>query len=432
MSLWRQLTRGVRVLVHRSASDRDVDDEVQHFLDETTAALVARGLSPDEARRAARLELGSAAAVRDEVRATGWEHLVGTVAADVRYGARRLRHAPGFALVSALTLALGIGASTAIFSAVNPILFAAAALSAARTADDDLVRGPGWRARAPGVRHLSRAHRAQPRVQRDRRDEALAADASPGRAEPERVDGQRVSADYFRVFGVPPAIGQSFDAADDRPGGPHVVVLSDALWRRRFQSDATIVGRQIMLDDAPYTVVGVMPRGFENVLAPTAEIWSSLQYDPALPPESREWGHHLRMVGRARIRRDAGTRAPRVRGDRAPAAARAAPPVLRLNATWFDRECPAGRCVARRQAGAPGRRRRGGAPARDRLRKRHEPAARARRRNDAREFALRAALGAGRGAPRSSGHHREPARSPRSAARWAWRSPSLASAPWSP
>jgi hypothetical protein len=121
-----------------------------------------------------------------------------------------------------------------------------------------------------------------------------------GRAEPERLDGQSVSASYFRVLGAPPAIGRGFDASDDRPNGSRVAILSDGLWRRRFGGDATIIGRQITLDDASYTVVGVMPSAFENVLSPSAEVWTLLQYDPSLPLQGSEWGHHLRMVGRLR------------------------------------------------------------------------------------------------------------------------------------
>src|SRR5512146_674120 len=122
MSVWRQLTRGLRVLANRDAADQDVADEVEHYLDEATSELVAKGMTPDAARRAARLEVGNASVVREQVRAGGWEHVLGTVAADLRYAGRQMRRRPGFAATAILILGLGIGAVTAIFSAVNPIL----------------------------------------------------------------------------------------------------------------------------------------------------------------------------------------------------------------------------------------------------------------------------------------------------------------------
>jgi predicted permease len=104
------------------------------------------------------------------------------------------------------------------------------------------------------------------------------------------------------VLGVPPSLGRDFRASDDEFHGPKVVVLSDEVWRRRFGGDHTVIGRRITLDDDGYTVIGVMPRAFENVLVPSAEIWTPLQYDAGhvASLETREWGNHLRMAGRLR------------------------------------------------------------------------------------------------------------------------------------
>jgi predicted permease len=123
-----------------------------------------------------------------------------------------------------------------------------------------------------------------------------------GAAEPERFDGQSVSAGFFRALGVEPALGRDFQASDDQFQGPKLAILGNGLWRRRFSGDRAIIGRQITLDGDLYTVIGVMPRGFENVLAPTAEIWSPLQFDPwhITDLDTTEWGHHLRIVGRVR------------------------------------------------------------------------------------------------------------------------------------
>src|ERR1700693_4731811 len=123
MSLWRQLARGLRVLVNRRAADQDIADEVSHYLDEQAAAFEAQGLAPDEAWRAGRMEIGGAASVREQVRGYGWENGIETALADLRHAARRLCRNPGFTTASVLTLAMGIGATTAIFSVIEGVLW---------------------------------------------------------------------------------------------------------------------------------------------------------------------------------------------------------------------------------------------------------------------------------------------------------------------
>ena len=294
---WRQLTRGIRVLMHPKDADRDVADEVQDYIDQTAAAFEAEGLSPDEARRAARLEFGNPTMIREQVRSSGWEHLIGSLAGDLHYAARQLLRNPGFALVSILTLALGIGASTAIFSAVNPILFQPLPYpDAGRLMMIQEMRSQGVRRYVTfgtfrGLAEGSRSFDAMA-VMKPWQPTMVGAD------QPERFDGQRVSAGYFRSLGVLPVLGRDFQASDDQFRGPNVVVLSDRLWKRRFGGDSSILGKQVTLDDTLFTVIGVMPGSFENVMSPSAELWAPLQYDPSLPTEGREWGHHLLMVGR--------------------------------------------------------------------------------------------------------------------------------------
>lgn len=299
MSLWRQLTHGLRSIVRRDVTDREVSDEVQHYLDQATAAHVTSGLNPSDARRAAQLEIGNMTVVREQVRAYGWENGVETLVADLRYALRRLRSNPGFAAVSILTLALGIGATTAIFSVVNPILLESLPYPNARRlvtlsdrAPDASIISPTLgtyaevRARTQSYQSLAAVDRWQPSL--------------TGTNEPERLVGQRVTASYFGTLGVAPAVGRDFAGDEDQIGGPKVVILSDRLLQRRFGGDRTIVGRRVLLDDDEYLVIGVMPKRFVNVLSPSADIWAPLQERSQANFNSREWGHHYQIVGRLR------------------------------------------------------------------------------------------------------------------------------------
>src|SRR5215831_16258421 len=226
---------------------------------------------------------------------------MGAIFQDVRYAWRQMRKAPGFACTAILILALGIGGTTAIFSALNPILFEPLPYPHASRIMTI------WYAGEDGTPFPQAFHTYREVADRNRSFESLAVmkawqPAVTGGDRPERLDGQQVSAGYFRTLGVAPALGRDFQPADDVLHGPKVVVLSHGLWQRRFDSDTKIIGQQIRLDDGGYTVVGVMPSTFENVLSPSAEVWSPLQYDPenVSSSDTREWGHHLRMIGRTR------------------------------------------------------------------------------------------------------------------------------------
>jgi putative ABC transport system permease protein len=297
MSLWRHLTRGARALTNPKAAEQDAADEARHYLEEAAASFETAGLSPAQARRRAQLEYGNTAAICEHMRDYGWENALAALFSDLRFAARQLRKSFGFTAVAVLTLALGIGAATAIFSAVYPILFQPLPYPQAGRLLMvwDVYQG----ARSDVTFHTWREVAA-----RTRSFDATAAfepwqPAMSGAGQPERFDGQDVTADYFRVLGVRPAIGRDFEEADTRLKGPHIAILSYGLWRR-FGGDPAIIGRQIRLDDDLYTIVGIMPSGFENVLSPSAEIWSPAQYNTGNIRELQtgEWGHHLRMLAR--------------------------------------------------------------------------------------------------------------------------------------
>src|SRR5438445_2708818 len=190
-----------------------------------------------------------------------------------------LTKTPGFTAVAVLTLTLGIGANTAIFSAVNPILVEP--LPYPQPSRIMMIWDTYQGARSEVTFHTYREI-----AERNHSFGELAIfegwqTTMTGRAEPERLDGLSVSAGYFRALGVQPALGRDFEPSDNAYHGPKVTVLSYGLWQRRFGGDRTIVGRKIVLDGDAYSVIGVIPRGFENVLASTAAIWSPEQSDPA-------------------------------------------------------------------------------------------------------------------------------------------------------
>jgi putative ABC transport system permease protein len=224
-----------------------------------------------------------------------------TFLADLRYGWRQLRDRPGFTVVAVLTLALGIGATTAIFSVVNPILLEPLPYPQSKRIAMVWGRYQGARAEVSYGTYRELAERNRSFVSLAIFEPWLP--AVTGGSQAERLQGQSVSANFFRVLGVAPALGRDLEENDTVFNGPKTVILSDRLWRQRFNADRGILGRQIKLDDDNYTVIAVMPAKFENVLAPSAEIWTGEQYDPRqlwTNFNSWEWGNHLHSVGRLR------------------------------------------------------------------------------------------------------------------------------------
>ena len=290
--------RKLQALFRRRRFNREVDEELSFHREQIEQELRDDGVTAEDTSFAARRRVGSTARIKEEM-----HDVVGftleSVMHDIRYAFRQLRKNPGFATTVVVILALGIGAITTIFSTVNPILFKPLPYPQANR----LMMV--WERHSDGSRLFDCFGTFHGLQERTRSFDALAAMKAwqptlVGKTQPERFEGQRVSTDYFRVLGVDPVLGRNFEVADDQHKGPNVVILSDGLWRRRFGNDPSIIGQPVTLDGDSFTVIGVMPADFEDVLAPPAELWAPLQYDSSLPPLSREWGHHLRIVGRLR------------------------------------------------------------------------------------------------------------------------------------
>jgi predicted permease len=292
MSLWRHATRGLRSLLHRRGADRDLADEVAHYFEEAAASRESAGLSPEEARRAIRVEFGRISTVQEQVRAYGWENALERVGAELRYGARQLYRRPAFALAAALTLALGIGATTAIFSVVYSVIIQPLPYPNA----GELVR----------IRHndihgervfsetMYLTYREENRTLASIGLWHESSAMLTGRGEPEIVRALRVTDGTLQALGVQPIRGRLFTAQEYGPaaGGPEPVVLSHGFWQRRFGGDAAVLGRALSME-APsgaratplagqWQVVGIMPPDFRFLdMAPQPDVIVAMRLDPS-------------------------------------------------------------------------------------------------------------------------------------------------------
>jgi len=261
--MFRHLFRGLRALANRKAVDQDIADEVASYLEQAAAALVESGLSPDEARRVARLG-GNETTVREQVRSYGWENAVAAPFSDLRYAGRRLRGSPGFTAVSVLTLALGIGASTAIFSVIEGVLLKPLPY----LHSGQIVE---LRHTAPGINipYLNLAaslyftYKEEGRVFQDVGMWMPDTATITGIGEPEEVRCLSVTDRFLPVLGVQPALGRGFTAFDNDPKSEPTVILSDGYWQSRFGGDRTVIGRRIMVDGNPREVIGILPPSFQ-------------------------------------------------------------------------------------------------------------------------------------------------------------------------
>jgi len=300
------LLRRIGNLFSRHRVDREIDAELRAHIELRVEDNLAAGMSAAQARRDAILRFGNPAVMRERTTAADTALLLESVCEDVSYALRQLRKSPGFAVTAILTLALGIGANTAVFSAMNSVLLRPLAYPHAERIFQ-LEKGVAsdisyqisvplflkWRAENTAFEQIA-AYSGLP---------VGFNLAEQGR--PERVPGLRVSADFFRVLGIAPQFGRNFIASDDQAGAQNVAILSSSLWQRRYRSDPAVIGKSIDIDGHAYTVIGILPPGFAFLaIMPTAGgigIWTPLQ----LPTASRDPSGVLQCIGR--LKRDVTT-----------------------------------------------------------------------------------------------------------------------------
>ncbi len=298
MAWWSEGAERLRALTRRGELEADLDDEIRLHIELETAANVRAGMEPDTARREALRRLGGVQKVKEDVRDERGVRPLEDFVSDIRFAARSLRKAPGFTAAVVLTLALGIGANTAIFSVLNGVVL--------RPLDfpdpDRLVQVCEEHESVAGfcttsfvnVRDLNARSRAFERLGAGRGWPFILR----GTEGAESIRGGLADAELFRVFGVSPALGRGFEEADLGPDAAPVVLLSHTTWRTRFGADPDLVGSGITIDDQRATVIGILPPGAGIPGLSGIEIWRPIPFDYE-DPSNREW-RGFRAIGRLR------------------------------------------------------------------------------------------------------------------------------------
>lgn len=289
MPLLKKLVAGASALLRKKQLQEELDEELRNFIDEATDSKMRAGMTREQALRSARVQMGSSAAIRDQVHDASWESIVERFWQDVRYGARTLRNNPGFTAVAVLTLALGIGINAGIFTILNAA--ALRPLPLARSGElvsiYQSIRGPRHR-----NIHGSPAMSSYPEY-RDFRDHnhvfsglvayAPFVPATLNSGKPREIMGALTSCNYFEVLEVRPALGRTFTESECAASGAGAVaVLSNDLWRSDFGADPSIVGKVIRLNRVPLTIVGVAPAGFDGTEAVPSAFWAPVTMQSSL------------------------------------------------------------------------------------------------------------------------------------------------------
>ena len=310
LSTWLAELRGrARALFRRGAVERGLAEEIGFHLEMETEANIRRGMSPEEARRTARVAFGGVERVREDHRDARGTRLLDDALADLRYAVRWLARSPGFTLPAILTLALGVGGATAVVCVVDGVLLRPLPYPHPERLAVvwSLTRGETepWTTSPPDFRAFRDGAAAFERL-------GAYYDVAANlmlEGEPVRVAAARASAGMFQLLGVPPLLGRAFRADEEVAGADGVVLLSHALWRNRFGGSPAVLGSSVTLDGAPCTVVGVMPASF-RFPDRSAELWMPMAFAPGDVLDTRG-NYFLNVVGRLR----AGVSLERARAD---------------------------------------------------------------------------------------------------------------------
>ena len=270
MSFWNQLRSWTRAIVYRPRMEREMDAELRFHIEAYTEDLVRSGVPRQEALRRARIEFGAIERAKQECRDARGVNLSDSLMQDLRFGLRMLRKNPGFTAVAALTLALGIGANTAIFSLVNGVLL----IPLPYPNPEQLVSITGTYPKGGVVAMREHMRTTDVAAYYQGHEFNLT-----GIGQPVRLTGTLVSAEFFNVLGAPPELGRTLLPGEDIPGQDSYVVLSHTLWQQYFASDPAIIGRSVQLEGISRQVVGIMPANFRFPSA-TTQVWIPLRNDP--------------------------------------------------------------------------------------------------------------------------------------------------------
>ncbi len=291
----------LRSLFRRRDVDRELDDELCFHLDQLVEENITAGMPPDEARSLALLKMGGITQFQEECRDMRRVNFIDDLLRDLRYAVRTMRKNPVFTAIAILTLALGIGPTSVIFSVVDTVL-----LKPLPFRDPDRLVSVWGRLTGIGLvrdqNGVSPPEYMELRVRNRVFEEVAAHDSGSltltGEGRPERIEAALVTASFFPLLGVQPAMGRTFTADEDRPGHSEVVVMSHGLWHGRFGADSQIIGRRLHLDGVTRTVIGVMPPGFD--LFGHADLWSPLAFTADQLSENQRGSHYLEVIARLR------------------------------------------------------------------------------------------------------------------------------------